>query len=877
MWLTGIAGSIFGIYLSSPHRAFWSPETEEVKEVPKEPEPVVDIKELRRKKLQAWRESHNLPEPVKQPPKSADFDSEDQKPVDSQIEPETVQEETIFEPNPPKEAENEEIDPLDAYMESLKNDLWNNGLVKGADGVVSNIRTEKSRKWRKDKGELMENSEHEIEYTNPEGGDDLEETIRRFSMKKEKVIQIDHTSVEYQPFRKCFYTPIPEIANMSSEEVQIVRRQLDNIKVKGKKAPRPVKTWAQTGLHLKTIDTLKRCGFNTPTPIQAQAVVTILSGLNLIGIAKTGSGKTLAYGLPLIRHVADQDVLQPGDGPIAIIMTPTRELCYQVTNEIRKFARLFGLKVVCIHGGSPISEHIAELKKGAEIIVCTPGRMIDMLAANNGRVTNLRRVTFIAIDEADRMFDMGFEPQVMRIFDNSRPDRQAVLFSATFPRQMEALARRILGQPIEIQVGGKNIVCSDVEQHVFVIQENQKFLKLLELLGIYGEKGSSLVFVDTQEHADDLLKGLLRHSYPCMALHGGIDQYDRDSIFNDFKNGDIRLLVSTSLAARGLDVRDLYLVVNYDCPNHYEDYVHRCGRTGRAGNKGNAFTFICPGQEKYAIHLMDALKSSDRPVPQQLEAMADSYLSKLNEQGKSHNRFNGFGGHGFSFNKSESVNYQNEQRTAFGFISDMIDDGDADENSVEIESNIERIFHGDCDKMTLSLLGASARKEANRTKLEKARLLAYEESQAADGVQSSGETILDMRSRAVELAEKLHERVGYTPSPTLYAEEVEKYTRYACDLEINDFPRQARWKITSREVLSQIEECSYGATVGVGGVVVERGKKPPLGERKLHISIAATSQGALDRAKNEIVRIIKEELVEIQGSSRYQEFGRYVV
>lgn len=163
----------------------------------------------------------------------------------------------------------------------------------------------------------------------------------------------------------------------------------------------------------------------------------------------------------------------------------------------------------------------------------------------------------------------------MRIIDNIRPDRQTVMFSATFPRQMEALARRILKKPIEVQVGGRSVVCKEVEQHVAVLEEDAKFFKLLELLGQYQEHGSIIVFVDKQENADILLKDLMKASYPCMSLHGGIDQFDRDSTILDFKSGRVKLLIATSVAARGLDVKHLILVVNYDCPNHYEDYVHR--------------------------------------------------------------------------------------------------------------------------------------------------------------------------------------------------------------------------------------------------------------------------------------------------------------
>ena len=259
--------------------------------------------------------------------------------------------------------------------------------------------------------------------------------------------------------------------------------------------------------------------------------------------------------------------------------------------------------------------------------------MIDMLAANSGRVTNLRRVTYLVLDEADRMFDMGFEPQVTKIVQNTRPDRQTVLFSATFPRLMEALARKILSTPVEVQVGGRSIVCRDIEQQILVLDESKKFLKLLELLGIYQEQGNVLVFVEKQNTADYLFRDLLKHGYPCMSLHGGMDQFDRDGTIADFKNGVIRLLVATSVAARGLDVKNLILVVNFDCPNHYEDYVHRCGRTGRAGNKGYAFTFVTFSQEKIAGELIKGLQLAEQEIPKDLQELWDKYTERLKGSG----------------------------------------------------------------------------------------------------------------------------------------------------------------------------------------------------------------------------------------------------
>jgi ATP-dependent RNA helicase DDX46/PRP5 len=332
---------------------------------------------------------------------------------------------------------------------------------------------------------------------------------------------------------------------------------------------------------------MKKSNYETPTPIQAQAIPAIMSGRDLIGIAKTGSGKTLAFALPMLHHVLDQPPLDYKDGPIAVILTPTRELAIQIYNECKKFCKPLKLHAICVYGGTGISEQIADLKRGAEIVVCTPGWMIDMLSANSGRVTNFKRTTYVVLDEADRMFDLGFEPQVMRIVGNIRPDRQTVMFSATFPQQMEALARKILSKPVEVQVGGRRVVCKDVEQSVIVIEDHQKFFKLLELvlLGIYHEKGSMPVFVERQETADQLLRDLMKSSYPCLALHGSMDQFDRDSTISDFKNGAVKVLVATSVAARGLNVKQLILVINYDCPNHYEDYVHRCGRTGRNEKK----------------------------------------------------------------------------------------------------------------------------------------------------------------------------------------------------------------------------------------------------------------------------------------------------
>lgn len=299
--------------------------------------------------------------------------------------------------------------------------------------------------------------------------------------------------------------------------------------------------------------------------------------------------------------------------------------------------------------------------------MCTPGRMIDLLAANSGRVTNLRRVTYIVLDEADRMFDMGFEPQVMKIIGNIRPTKQTVLFSATFPRQMEALARKALQKPVEIIVGGRSVVAPEITQIVEVRPEESKFLRLLELLGdLYDkdEDARTLVFVDRQESADGLLRDLMRKGYPCMSIHGGKDQVDRNSTIDDFKAGVVPIMIATSVAARGLDVKQLKLVVNYDAPNHLEDYVHRAGRTGRAGNTGTAVTFVTEEQERYSVDISKALRQSGQPVPEQIQKMVDSFTEKV-RAGKEKASGSGFGGKGLERLDQERDAARNRERKTY--------------------------------------------------------------------------------------------------------------------------------------------------------------------------------------------------------------------
>ena len=534
----------------------------------------------------------------------------------------------------------EVIDSLDAFM----SDLAEPGPFRRTNGV-------KITKTRRQQPEAIFGDEVDVDMS-AVGEGDAEDflAIANKTKKKKDIPAVDHIKMDYEPFRKSFYAEPVDLSQMTEEEVASLRLELDGIKVRGVDVPKPVLKWSQCGLGVQTLDVISKLGYEKPTSIQSQAIPAIMSGRDVIGVAKTGSGKTIAFLLPMFRHIKDQRPLENMEGPIGLIMTPTRELATQIHKDCKPFLKALNLRAVCAYGGAPIKDQIAELKRGAEVIVGTPGRMIDLLAANAGRVTNLRRVTYVVLDEADRMFDMGFEPQVMKIMTNIRPTRQTVLFSATFPRNMEALARKTLTRPIEIIVGGRSVVAPEITQIVEVRNEDTKFVRLLEILGnLYqdekNEDSRSLIFVDRQEAADSLLRELMRKGYPCMSIHGGKDQIDRDSTIDDFKAGIFPVLVATSVAARGLDVKQLKLVVNYDAPNHLEDYVHRAGRTGRAGNTGTAITFLTEEQERYSVDIAKALKQSGQTVPEPVQKMVDSFVEKV-KAGKEKASGSGFGGKG---------------------------------------------------------------------------------------------------------------------------------------------------------------------------------------------------------------------------------------
>ncbi|VDO66377.1 unnamed protein product, partial [Haemonchus placei] len=804
----------------------------------------------------------------------------------SDVKPEAATENGTEQKQAAAQVEDDEEDPLDAFMSGLRKDLQKDRPTGGV--RVVNINTSKE----KEKGLVLENedrSDFVVEDI------DMEQVPASLCHKGRMLPTTDHSKVYYRPFRKDFYVETPEIAKMTKEEVKAYREELDGIEVKGNKCPKPIKTWAQCGVEFKILQQLKKLGYTKPTPIQAQAIPCIMAGRDLIGIAKTGSGKTLAFLLPMFRHILDQPELEELDGPIAIIMSPTRELAMQTWKEANKFAKVLDIRVVCVYGGVGISEQIADLKRGAEVIVCTPGRMIDMLAANSGKVTNLRRVTYLVLDEADRMFDMGFEPQVMKIINNIRPDRQTVLFSATFPRQMEALARKILEKPIEIQVGGKSVVCADVTQNAVICEEHQKLLKLLELLGMYYEEGNVLVFVDKQEKADDIVAQLMRNGYSCAPLHGGIDQFDRDSTITDFKNGTIKILVATSVAARGLDVKNLILVVNYDCPNHYEDYVHRVGRTGRAGNKGYAYTFILPEhQERMAGEVCRAFETAGAKPPPELKVMFEKFKAEMAAQGKTvHLGGKGFAGSGYKYDEDEAeaeATKKKMTRLVCGMEHGADDDDELDEQLSMMIKSKRRVVEGQMGqgslKKTSDVEDKVAKAKAMAEKLATLRNLnapAEKDAaqKAAEAIMKGGDMApIEMTSKMIakQLADKLNEKLNYLGGEALpEMNQEEEWQYFEEELDINDFPQQVRYRVCSRESLGHISEFA-DVGISVKGSHYPPGKEPKDGERKLYLLLEARHERNLKCAKEEIIRIMKDAFRQLTAQmQRSGPTGRYKV
>ncbi|XP_072947775.1 uncharacterized protein [Epargyreus clarus] len=449
--------------------------------------------------------------------------------------------------------------------------------------------------------------------------------------------------VQLTPFQKNFYVPHPNVQSRSMNEVEAYRSE-HQITVKGRDVPAPSMYFDEGGFPDYAMKEILKQGFPHPTPIQAQGWPIALSGRDMVGIAQTGSGKTLAYILPAIVHIINQPRLLRDEGPIVLVLAPTRELAQQIQqalvamngvaaerndrdqNHCDIVANDFGQSVqvrnTCIFGGAPKGPQGRCLERGVEIVIATPGRLIDFLEKDT---TNLRRCTYLVLDEADRMLDMGFEPQIRKIIEQIRPDRQVLMWSATWPKEVQNLAEEFLHDYIQINIGSLSLSANhNILQIVDVCEEWEKNDKLLTLLSEIAseEETKTIIFAETKRKVDEITKTINRAGWRALSIHGDKNQQDRDYVLNQFRQSRGGILVATDVAARGLDVEDVKFVINYDYPNNSEDYVHRIGRTGRSQNTGTAYTLFTPNNSAKARDLMSVLQEANQVVNPKLMELA---------------------------------------------------------------------------------------------------------------------------------------------------------------------------------------------------------------------------------------------------------------
>ncbi|KAJ4834395.1 hypothetical protein Tsubulata_007337 [Turnera subulata] len=397
------------------------------------------------------------------------------------------------------------------------------------------------------------------------------------------------------------WLPSDRVLRFTPDKIEEVRLRL-NVEVTvasdSSPAPAPIESFEDMCLHPSIMKDIAYHEYTRPTSIQAQAMTVALSGRDLLGCAETGSGKTAAFSIPMIQHCLAQPPVRRGDGPLALVLAPTRELAQQIEKEVKGFSRsLEPFKTALVVGGTNIGDQRSELRAGVDVVVATPGRLIDHLQQGN---TSLSRVSFIVLDEADRMLDMGFEPQIREVMRNLPKKHQTLLFSATMPVEIEALAQDYLTDPVQVKVGKVSSPTANVSQKLEMVSESEKIDRLLDLLVEDASRAErsghpfplTIVFVERKARCNEVAEALVAQGLKAVALHGGRSQNEREAALRDFRSGSTDILVATDVASRGLDVTGVAHVINLDLPKTMEDYVHRIGRTGRAGSTGQATSFF---------------------------------------------------------------------------------------------------------------------------------------------------------------------------------------------------------------------------------------------------------------------------------------------
>uniref|UniRef100_A0AAY4BCP4 RNA helicase n=1 Tax=Denticeps clupeoides TaxID=299321 RepID=A0AAY4BCP4_9TELE len=548
-----------------------------------------------------------------------------------------------------------EDDPLDAFMAEVE--VRDTGSVEvflfsacSSRGIRDDIEEEDDQEAyfrymaeNPTAGLTQEEEEENVDYDSD--GNPIAPTTKKIIMP---LPPIDHSEIDYAPFEKNFYIEHEELNSLTGVQVVELRQKL-NLRVSGAAPPKPATSFAHFNFDEPLMHQIRKSEYTQPTPIQCQGVPIALSGRDMIGIAKTGSGKTAAFIWPMLVHIMDQKELEEGEGPIAVIVCPTRELCQQIHAECKRFGKVYGLRSVAVYGGGSMWEQAKALQEGAEIVVCTPGRLIDHVKK---KATSLQRVTYLVFDEADRMFDMGFEYQVRSIASHVRPDRQTLLFSATFRKKIERLARDILMDPIRVVQGDIGEANEDVTQIVEVLHSgSDKWTWLTRRLVEFTSSGSVLIFVTKKANSEELSTNLNQEGYSLGLLHGDMDQ----------------MLVATDVAARGLDIPSIRTVVNYDVARDIDTHTHRIGRTGRAGEKGMAYTLLTHKDTSFAGDLVRNLEGANQNVSKELMdlAMQNPWFRKSRFKGGKGKRLN-IGGGGLGYRERPGLGAETSERSSGG-------------------------------------------------------------------------------------------------------------------------------------------------------------------------------------------------------------------
>uniref|UniRef100_A0A8C7NVM0 RNA helicase n=1 Tax=Oncorhynchus mykiss TaxID=8022 RepID=A0A8C7NVM0_ONCMY len=489
-------------------------------------------------------------------------------------------------------------------------------------------------------GLTAEDEDENIDYDSD--GNPIAPTTKKIIMP---LPPMDHSEIDYPPFERNFYNEHEELLSLTGTEVFELRHKL-NLRVSGAAPPKLSTSFAHFGFDEQLMHIIRKSEYTQPTPIQCQGVPIALSGRDMIGIAKTGSGKTAAFIWPMLVHIMDQKELETGEGPIAVIVCPTRELCQQIHAECKRFGKAYSLRSVAVYGGGSMWEQAKALQEGAEIVVCTPVRaLVD--------------------NHCGRLCHFTYWYQVRSIASHVRPDRQTLLFSATFRKKIERLARDILVDPIRVVQGDIGEANEDVTQVVEIMPSGvEKWGWLTRRLVEFTSSGSVLIFVTKKANCEELATNLTQEGHSLGLLHGDMDQSERNKVIADFKKKSLPVLVATDVAARGLDIPSIRTVVNYDVARDIDTHTHRIGRTGRAGEKGVAYTLLTSKDTSFAGDLVRNLEGANQSVSKELMdlAMQNPWFRKSRFKGGKGKKLN-IGGGGLGYRERPGLGAESSERS----------------------------------------------------------------------------------------------------------------------------------------------------------------------------------------------------------------------